>query len=184
MTDEHSDPPTTAQTRTRGRERSVSHLMDALDTDEVAEKNYVIREVLQLLTVTDSRSGQRSVPPELSDTSLDAIFETLSRPVRRRILLALAERGECDETEFITETFADGESDDALAAAKQGRIRVHLQKLAAREYVEWDREAETIRRGPNFEEVAPLLELIEDAEAPGREAEEEQSADSQMGADD
>ncbi|WP_135305699.1 hypothetical protein [Haloarcula amylovorans] len=184
MTDEHTSPA--ARTQTRGRERAVAHLTDALDTDEVSEKDYVIREVLQLLTVTDSRGGQRSVPPELSDTSLDAVFETLSRPARRRILLALAERDECDETEFIVETFADGDSDDTLAAAKQGRIRVHLQKLAAREYVEWDHEAETICRGANFEEIAPLLELIEDAETPDRNPDEKRSADSQheMDADD
>ncbi|WP_425556836.1 hypothetical protein [Haladaptatus pallidirubidus] len=36
----------------------------------------------------------------------------------------------------------------------------HLPKFADKGYIEWTPNTGTIRRGPNFEEIAPLLTLI------------------------
>lgn len=36
----------------------------------------------------------------------------------------------------------------------------HLPQLNEVGYIEWDPVTETIRRGPNFESIAPLLELM------------------------
>lgn len=41
---------------------------------------------------------------------------------------------------------------------------VHLPKLAEAAYIEWDADTQTIRRGPNFDEIAPLLQLMADHE--------------------
>ncbi|MBV0923961.1 hypothetical protein KTS45_07065 [Halomicroarcula limicola] len=37
---------------------------------------------------------------------------------------------------------------------------VHLPKLADHGFIEWDRESDEIRRGPNFDRARPLLELL------------------------
>jgi hypothetical protein len=40
-------------------------------------------------------------------------------------------------------------------------FHIHLPKLAAMGYVEWDRAAGTVRAGDRFAEIAPLLRLID-----------------------
>jgi len=37
---------------------------------------------------------------------------------------------------------------------------VHLPKLDDIGVVDWDREADTIRRGPNFAETEPILDVL------------------------
>jgi hypothetical protein len=37
---------------------------------------------------------------------------------------------------------------------------VHLPKLDAAEYVDWDRETDDVRPGPRFDEIRPLLEVL------------------------
>lgn len=39
---------------------------------------------------------------------------------------------------------------------------IHLPKLAAAGFIEWDREANKVEKGPQFEEIRPLLELMEE----------------------
>lgn len=38
----------------------------------------------------------------------------------------------------------------------------HLPHLDTLGYIDWDRETETIAKGWNFEEVLPLIEVLED----------------------
>jgi hypothetical protein len=40
-------------------------------------------------------------------------------------------------------------------------VHVHLPKLADRGYISWNREENTISKGPNWDDIAPLLELID-----------------------
>ncbi|WP_177209108.1 hypothetical protein [Natronobacterium haloterrestre] len=37
---------------------------------------------------------------------------------------------------------------------------VHLPKLVDYGYIEWDREAAVITKGPEFDEIRPLLEFL------------------------
>ena len=40
-------------------------------------------------------------------------------------------------------------------------VHVHLPKLERYGCVEWDRRTKDVAKGPNFEEIRPVLELLE-----------------------
>jgi hypothetical protein len=92
--------------------------------------------------------------------SLDRMFDTLAHPYRRRILLLVSERNPRGEDEFSVEAVATEDDDRELLAVEL--YHTHLPKLAEAGYVDWDEEGHTIRRGPNFDAIAPLLRLMDD----------------------
>ncbi|WP_425433286.1 DUF7344 domain-containing protein [Haloarcula nitratireducens] len=88
----------------------------------------------------------------------DELFDRLSHPVRRRILrdLAAADRG----TVLSSDDFIGDRSQ-----SKPARIELyhtHLPRLAAVGYIEWNRQADIITHGPEFESIAPFLDLLTD----------------------
>ena len=90
--------------------------------------------------------------------TLDEIFRCLSHPTRRRILTRLAEHNPRHEDEFSTRGF---DPDDRELTMFKTRIHhKHLPLLEKSGFLEWDREADVITRGPNFEEVRPLIDLM------------------------
>lgn len=40
-------------------------------------------------------------------------------------------------------------------------VHVHLPLLEDADLIEWDRESRTIARGPNYDELEPVIELLE-----------------------
>ncbi|WP_433629501.1 winged helix-turn-helix domain-containing protein [Halomicrococcus sp. NG-SE-24] len=92
--------------------------------------------------------------------SLDRIFDALSHPYRRRILLLVSEHNPRDEDEFSVVELAT--EDDDLELLTTELYHAHLPKLAESGYIEWDEDIHSIRRGPNFDEIAPLLRLMDD----------------------
>lgn len=90
--------------------------------------------------------------------SLDRMFDVLSHPYRRRLLTVLAEADpRADEELSPGELHAEGED------LKHVRIELfhhHLPKLAEAGYIHWDRETNTVRHGPTYDEIAPLVELL------------------------
>jgi hypothetical protein len=77
---------------------------------------------------------------------------------RRRILLAVSDHNPRDEDEFTSNDVAVG--DDDFEQVKTQLQHTHLPKLADKGYIEWTPDTETIRRGPNFDDIAPLLMLM------------------------
>jgi hypothetical protein len=53
------------------------------------------------------------------------------------------------------------ESGDEPEVLEVKLIHNHLPKLEEMGYITWDRETDEISKGPNWEEIAPLLELID-----------------------
>ena len=105
-----------------------------------------------------SPSNMPTGPPNdiLLRPGVDRIFNSLENR-RRRLILLLLKRGMID-TEADVMVRGDSEAE---------RVRTHLlhsdlPKLAESGYVEWDRETGGISRGPRFDEIEPLLELIEE----------------------
>lgn len=89
---------------------------------------------------------------------LDHHLMTLSQPERRRILTVLAEGNPRDEDEF---DLGDFQGDDQELTTFMTRLHhVHLPQLEAAGFIEWDRETETVQRGPRYDEIAPLVELM------------------------
>ena len=98
--------------------------------------------------------------PTTDPSSLGIMLDALSDQHRRRILAAVAEHNPRHEDEFTrTEETA---SDEEIRRVRTALRHVHLPKLARKGYIEWDEETGTIRRGPNFEEIEPLLTLMAD----------------------
>ncbi|NGM68569.1 helix-turn-helix transcriptional regulator [Natronolimnobius sp. AArcel1] len=95
------------------------------------------------------------------DATLNELFEILSHPTRRRILSTLATRNPRDEDEFQTET-SSSDADDDLEQFLLQLTHLHLPKLADAEFINWDRETNTVTRGPRFKEIQPLIKLMQE----------------------
>lgn len=91
---------------------------------------------------------------------LNTLFEMLSHPFRRYILLCVDDDSPCRKRELLAgATEPNGTDPDVLTLQLRHR---HLPKLAEAGYIDWDRSSETVRRGRNFEEVEPLLRYLHD----------------------
>jgi len=89
----------------------------------------------------------------------DEVFEALSNEHRRTLLLALSESG----PQVVAETASVGEAAGALPLDWKTRVtmqHVHLPKLEEDGFVDWDEDTGTVSRGPQFEEIRPLLECV------------------------
>lgn len=86
---------------------------------------------------------------------INQIFDILSKRRRRLILLMLNNEEVGNETDLMVRGESDGEP------AQTELVHNHLPKLAEAGYIEWNRETGDISKGPHFDEIAPLLELME-----------------------
>ncbi|AUX08153.1 hypothetical protein AArcSl_0502 [Halalkaliarchaeum desulfuricum] len=113
--------------------------------------------------MTHNEGGFTDLPDSVSDASESILFRSgmarkldiLSESHRRMILLLLKEG--------TIETQADVKvrSGDQKKEVERALIHTHLPKLDDAGYIEWDRETGEISKGPRFDEIEPLLELIE-----------------------
>ena len=105
--------------------------------------------------------------PHNSDPkSLDTMFEALSNEYRRHVLFAVSDHGPGEAAdEFTLESFASRRYEGPeVATAETMLFHAHLPNLADKGYVEWEPERGTIRRGPNFDDIAPLLGILAEHE--------------------
>jgi len=92
--------------------------------------------------------------------TLDELFDALSHPYRRRILTRLRKRNPREEADFSAAELADDADEiDRLVLEIHHQ---HLPKLAEAGFLDWDREEDVITRGPRFDEIAPLIDLMVD----------------------
>lgn len=80
----------------------------------------------------------------------------LERVERRRCLLALLDTDE----QSVDPAWNEGSTGDPLLALRH----VHLPKLAEMGLIEWDPDPGLVRRGPRYDRVRPLLELLREHE--------------------
>lgn len=93
-------------------------------------------------------------------SSLDRMFSCLSDRTRRRILTALAEHSPREGEEFQRTDLTPGEREHD--GFKVDLYHKHLPRLRDAGFIEWDRDSDTITRGPRFDEIEPLLESVFD----------------------
>ena len=91
----------------------------------------------------------------LSCPELDQVLDQLSTRHRRLVLLSLKHGGPTTETNVMIRG-----TDDEGAGEIQ-LLHSHLPKLEDAGYIKWDRDAGEISKGPRFDDIEPLLELIE-----------------------
>lgn len=90
----------------------------------------------------------------------DALFEALSDPYRRQLLIALLDHNPQDSTDRDPLNVV---SDDIEPAVLETTLfHKHLPKLEEMGYISWDRNSNKISKGPDWDEIEPLLTLIQD----------------------
>lgn len=90
--------------------------------------------------------------------ALDESLDVLSHPYRRRILTRLHDHNPREEVDFSADELAD-DADEIDRQLLEIHHR-HLPKLDDAGFIDWDRKADIITRGPRFDEIAPLIELM------------------------
>lgn len=90
---------------------------------------------------------------------LDRTFEVLRHAYRRRVLVSVREHNPVERGTFVEEIATE---DDDTRTLETSLHHVHLPKLARAGYIEWDPDEGMVRRGPAFDEVAPVLELLDE----------------------
>lgn len=88
-----------------------------------------------------------------------AIFEVFASGVRREIIVALMETPPGGAVELPEAASPPGDDIDP-ERLRLNLIHNHLPRMAAEEFVEWDRDPFRVRRGPRFEEAAAVIEAI------------------------
>ncbi|NIC00572.1 helix-turn-helix transcriptional regulator [Halobacterium sp. R2-5] len=93
-----------------------------------------------------------------SGIALATVFRTLSDPTRRHILSKLRRHTPQPLVELEYEAFH--ESADEREPPHVHLYHGHLPKLDSAGFVDWDRETDTVSRGPNYEEIRPVIDLL------------------------
>ena len=109
-------------------------------------------------------------------TGYDEAFDTVANSRRRQLLVQLLVDGPQPIPYLSTESRELLEAHPAVlreyltgsmevARANKADIRsyhVHLPKLAEDNYIEWAQDAHLVTKGANFDDLRPILELLDD----------------------
>ncbi|MDG5778162.1 transcriptional regulator [Haloarculaceae archaeon H-GB2-1] len=91
---------------------------------------------------------------------MDDIFDALANVHRRRLLVALLGHNPQQDTVRTPEDAHGGEK--AVETLQKELYHTHLPKLEQAGFISWDQETREVRKGPRFDEIRPLLELMRD----------------------
>lgn len=89
---------------------------------------------------------------------LDTVYKALSHPIRRRILLALDDDSPRPIAEVVSMESMPGDQDRTHVECRH----VHLPRLADAGFIDRVHENDTIGKGPDFEEIQPHLEVLQE----------------------
>ncbi len=90
----------------------------------------------------------------------DEYLRILADSQRRRVLLELLDQNpQSDQLQLPVD---DGNAPVAMDRQEIELYHTHLPKLADEGLIRWDRDDHEITKGPRFEEIRPLVELLDD----------------------
>lgn len=92
-------------------------------------------------------------------SSLDKALLNLASVYRRRVLLALSDPQTAEEVSILDDVYA-GETN--IENLKTQMYHNHLPRLEDAGLIEWQKEDQQVVKGPKFDEIEPLLELLAD----------------------
>lgn len=93
--------------------------------------------------------------------TVDEVMDALADGQRRRLLVALLDHNPQDDSPVvIANSDAEGDAVERLVTMDH----VHLPKLAEYGFIDWDRQSNEVKKGRNFDEIRPLLELLDEHE--------------------
>jgi len=88
--------------------------------------------------------------------TFDEFLDAFSDVQRRKLLIALMDHNPQNNLPVVI-------AEDGVA--EMSRLvemrHVHLPKLVDYGFIEWDRDKNEVSKGPKFDEIQPLLELLE-----------------------
>ncbi len=93
--------------------------------------------------------------------SFDRVVDALAAVQRRKLLVSLLDHNPQDETPVV---LADSESERDAVDRLVAMQHVHLPKLVEYGFIEWNRDTHEVMKGPEFDEIRPMLELLADHE--------------------
>lgn len=95
-----------------------------------------------------------------SETPLDEMLRALADVHRRRLLVALLEHNpEKADDVHIPEDIHTGQKEPERLHTLM--FHIHLPHLEDAGFIRWEKETDTVVKGPRFEEIRPFLELID-----------------------
>jgi len=97
----------------------------------------------------------------LDDERIDQALDALAHAQRRRLLISLLDHNPQNDSPELS--YVPGERSDTVERLIEME-HAHLPKLVEYEFIEWDREKNEVAKGPKFDEIRPLLELLTDHE--------------------
>jgi len=90
--------------------------------------------------------------------AFDQVLSVLAHPYRRELLIALiGHNPQADDDLDPLELLGGNEDPDVTEVELR---HVHLPKLEDEGYIQWNTDTGEISKGPNWDEIAPLLELM------------------------
>jgi len=89
---------------------------------------------------------------------MDEYFEALANVHRRRVLVALLDHNPQRDTVAVPEDVHEGEH--ALESLQRKLYHSHLPRLEKAGLIRWNRDTHEVVRGPKFDVIRPLLELL------------------------
>ncbi|GAA0231861.1 transcriptional regulator [Haladaptatus pallidirubidus] len=89
---------------------------------------------------------------------LDDQLRVLSNVRRRRLLLALLQDNPQNDRTMVSNASASTDEKRRRAVAMG---HVHLPQLDDHGYIEWNREERSVTKGSRFDEIKPLLTVLE-----------------------
>jgi len=89
------------------------------------------------------------------------MVDALANVQRRKLLVALLEHNPQDDDPVV---IADSESESDAVKRLLSMQHVHLPKLVEYGFIEWNKDTHEVMKGPNFDEIRPLLELLDNHE--------------------
>lgn len=107
-------------------------------------------------------------------SDLSTLFGLLAADARRRVLYMLCDtdtlrvpeglqiRGQAQVRQSGgSQTMQQSPPEDRSSQAFEMELyHIHLPKLEAEDVIEWDRDGQTVSRGPAFEEIEPALRTL------------------------
>lgn len=96
---------------------------------------------------------------ELSSTTLETALDALADPYRRQLLTALiVDNPQDDDDRDPLDVIESPAKPDVLETEL---YHVHLPKLEERGFIDWNQETGKVSKGPNWDDIAPLITLID-----------------------
>jgi predicted transcriptional regulator len=104
--------------------------------------------------MTDNSNPSDTSPRGTDSPSLDTLLTLLGDRHRRRVVTALT-----GDSPRSVETLVDAMEGDPRKL-ELALVHNHLPRLRGAGVVEWEQDAGVVRRGPQFDTVEPVVELL------------------------